>query len=99
MRVPLAYGRGTLDIELPDEITTVIQPVFKPGLEDEHGSLVGALDAPIGFERLAEMISAETRICVVHTDITRPTPNDRIIPWLVAYLVNAGASRGNIVLL
>ena len=34
-----------------------------------------------------------------HTDITRPTPNDRLIPWLLAYLESAGARRENITLL
>jgi nickel-dependent lactate racemase len=44
-------------------------------------------------------VNSETRIVIVHTDITRPTPNDRLIPWLLEYLETAGARRGNITLL
>ena len=39
------------------------------------------------------------RICIVHTDITRATPNDRLIPWLLAYLESRGAHREQISLL
>ena len=44
MIVPLAYGRGTLDVELPDELTTVIEPGFQPGLPDERAAVNRALE-------------------------------------------------------
>jgi nickel-dependent lactate racemase len=44
-------------------------------------------------------VGPDTRITVVHTDITRATPNDRLIPWLLAYLEAAGVRRENITLL
>src|SRR4029077_11576010 len=37
------------------------------------------------------------RLCVVFSDITRATPNDRIIPWLLEQL--SGVPRENITLL
>jgi nickel-dependent lactate racemase len=40
-----------------------------------------------------------SRICIVFTDITRPTPNDRLIPWLLEYLLEAGADPAKITLL
>lgn len=99
MKVSLAYGRGHLSIELPDANTTIIEPTPVPGLADEKGSLVTALDCPIAARCLAEQITEHSRIVIVHTDITRATPNDRLIPWLLAYLESAGASRNNITLL
>jgi nickel-dependent lactate racemase len=39
------------------------------------------------------------RICIVFTDITRATPNERLIPWLLAYLRSAGADPTRITLL
>src|SRR6266487_3078084 len=86
MRVELAYGRSQLAVELPDERTTIIQPSHTPGLEDERGALVAALDNPIGARPLREWIEPGERICILFTDITRATPNDRIIPWLLDYL-------------
>src|SRR2546426_5166579 len=86
MRVELAYGRSQLAVELPDKRTTIIQPSHTPGLKDERGAVVAALEKPIGARPLREWIGPGERICILFTDITRATPNDRIIPWLLDYL-------------
>src|SRR4051794_25439763 len=99
MNVSLAYGRGTLAVDLPDDCTTVIEPSHVAGLPDERGAVVAALDNPIGAAGLRAQIRPESRITIVHTDITRPMPNDRVIPWLLGYLESAGARRENITLL
>src|SRR4051812_31221461 len=99
MRVSLAYGRGFLDVELPEEGVTVIEPSHQEGLLEERESVLAALDAPIDAEALRKQVTPHARITIVHTDITRATPNDRLIPWLLAYLGAAGARRENITLL
>ena len=86
MRVKLAYGRGHLPVELPRDRTTVIEPLAQPGLGDEKGAILGALNNPIGGPPLCKRIKSSDRICIVFTDITRATPNDRLIPWLLEYL-------------
>ena len=86
-------------VELPTERTTIIEPAPQPGLADERAAVLAALAQPIGAKPLADSIGAEAKICIVHTDITRATPNDRLIPWLLAYLENAGATRESITLL
>ncbi len=98
MRISLAYGRGHLAVEVPED-STIIEPAPQPGLADERAALFAALEHPIAASPLSKTISATARVCIVHTDITRATPNDRLIPWLLAYLENAGASRENITLL
>jgi nickel-dependent lactate racemase len=97
--VRLAYGHGTLDVELPRDRATVIAPSHRSGLRDERAAVRGALDAPVGAASLRAQVTPRSRITIVHTDITRPTPNDRLIPWLLAYLEDAGARRENITLL
>jgi nickel-dependent lactate racemase len=99
MIVPLAYGHGTLDVELPQDGATVITPSHRQGLGDERAAVHAALDLPIGTTALRAQVTPQSHITIVHTDITRPTPNDRLIPWLLAYLVGAGARRENITLL
>lgn len=99
MRVSLAYGRGHLDIELPDDRTTIIEPSHQAGLADEHAAMIAALDAPVSATPLRSQVVRGKKIVIVHTDITRATPNDRIIPWLLAYLESAGAAREDITLL
>ena len=98
MRIPLAYGSGHLQVDVPAD-SSIIEPTPQRGLANEHAALLAALAKPVGAPSLASAISATARICIVHTDVTRATPNDRLIPWLLAYLEDAGATRENITLL
>lgn len=99
MQALLAYGKGYLEVALPDDRTTIIEPSHQPGLPDERAALLEALEAPVGSPALSAQVTPETDICIVFTDITRATPNDRLIPWLLDYLERAGASRDRITLL
>ena len=96
MKVNLAYGQGHLAVDFPAE-TTVIEPAHNPGLSDEKGSVLRALHDPIGTKPLRDWIHRDSKICIAFTDITRATPNDRIIPWLLEHL--EGHPRENITLL
>ena len=98
MKVQLAYGDGRLEIDLP-EGATVITPHEQAGLADEAGSFRAALESPTGTGPLRERVGHGGRICIVFTDITRATPNERIIPWLLDYLHGCGVSREQITLL
>ncbi len=86
MQIQLAYGEGQVAIECPDDRTTVIAPSEREGLSDERAALLKALDDPSGGQPLRELVRADTKICLLFTDITRATPNHRLIPWLLEYL-------------
>src|SRR5437660_9938248 len=86
MKVKLAYGRGQLSVEVPKDRTTVIEPTHAPGLADERGAVLKALREPLGTGPLADWIKPGDRICISFTDITRATPNERLIPWLLEHL-------------
>ncbi|HEY5909430.1 MAG TPA: nickel-dependent lactate racemase [Verrucomicrobiae bacterium] len=97
MKVNLAYGQGHLAVDLPKGNTTLIEPSPVAGLADERGAVVAALEKPIAARPLREWIQPGNRVCIVFTDLTRATPNDRLIPWLLDYL--AEVPRENITLL
>ena len=99
MRIPLAYGQGRVEVDFPDDRTTLIQPTFRPGLRNEQDAFNAALDHPIGTPTLRSWVRMNSRICILFTDITRATPNDRIIPWLLSYLERNGIRREQITLL
>ena len=83
LKVNLAYGQGHLPIELPAERTTIIEPAHTAGLADERAALVTPWknrSVPLPMD----LIKPHSRICITFTDITRATPNERIIPWLFA---------------
>lgn len=98
MQIKLAYGRNGLTVEFPDEITTVITPKHAPGLPDERQALVVALEKPIGCAPLRDWLKPNAKVCISFTDITRATPNERIIPWILDHL-SPLVPRDNITLL
>ena len=97
MKVRLAYGQGHLPVELPDELTTIIEPTHTPGLVHQRAGVLAALEKPIAARPLREWVKPTSRVCIVFTDITRATPNERLIPWLLGCL--PGVPRENITLL
>jgi lactate racemase len=94
----LAYGRGFLEVDLPESRTDVIEPVSVPGVKNEKESFLQSLNHPIESRSLREKLRPDAKVCIVFTDITRATPNERIIPWLVEYLTEIVPS-GNITLI
>ena len=99
MKVPLSYGRGHLEVEFPADRTTVIQPAPAPALANEHAAVLSSLGKPIGVAPLRDWLKPNARIVILFTDITRATPNDRLIPWLLEYLRDAGVAREQITLI
>ena len=97
-QVALAYGRHGLTIEVPEH-AAVVRPRQVPGVGDEAAALRAALAEPIGAPPLAQLAAGKRRVVVTHSDITRATPNDRILPVLLAALEQAGVARGDVTLI
>ncbi len=99
MKIDLAYGRDGLGIDLPDDApVTVIEPQFVPGLPDERAALAAALRSPLETAPLRDLIRSNDTVAVVFSDLTRPMPNDRVLPPLLEELAAAGVSDEQIVL-
>ena len=98
MNVELAYGQSKLSVNLPER-ADIIASRFVPGLADEPAAILEALRNPIGSQPLREKLKSGDRVVVSHSDITRPVPNDRILPVLLAEIESAGVAREDITLL
>lgn len=81
-KVQLAYGKGNISIEVPDK-AVVVEPQHIDSLADEKTAVLNALRHPIGTLPLKEMVKASDRVAIVISDITRPTPNHKLVPWLI----------------
>ena len=86
MKVRLAYGREGLEVELPDERTTVIEPTFVPGLPDAKGAILTALRNPIGTPPLRRIVEPTQSVAISVCDITRPMPSKTLLPLLLGEL-------------
>ena len=84
MNVRLPYGKTELTLQLPDDQdVTVVEPVFTPGLPDPAAALRSALRQPVGSPPLRELAKSGQRVGIIFNDITRPTPNELILPALL----------------
>lgn len=79
MRLRLDYGVDGLEVDLPDERVTVIEPVFRAALPDAHGALVAALRAPVGCQPLRQLVRGGHKIAISVCDITRAQPRPAML--------------------
>ena len=107
MKINLAYGRTGLEVELPDERTTVVEPSYLPGLPDQIGAIRTAIRDPVGGSApLRKLAQPENVVAISVCDITRPMPSAVALPALlrdlshvpdrnIVILVATGTHRAN----
>jgi lactate racemase len=84
MRLRLDYGSEGLEVELPDERVTVIEPAFVPAIDNPHAALLAALRAPIGRPPLKDIVRPGQKIAIAVCDITRAQPRAAMLHALFA---------------
>jgi nickel-dependent lactate racemase len=98
VKVKLAYGKGELDLHLPDDLNVdIIQPQHVEPLADQADAAREALRDPIGSRPLRDTVKSSDTVAIVCNDITRPTPYRMILPALLGELSHVRDS--NVVLL
>jgi nickel-dependent lactate racemase len=107
MLVELAYGSGSLPVELPEERTTVVAPAHPPPAPDEAAAVREALRRPVAGPPLRELVRPGQSVAISVCDGTRPQPRRVVLPALldeldglvpiddVTILVATGTHRGN----
>src|SRR5689334_8726791 len=85
MQVSLAYGRGRMTVDVPDD-AAVITPQELPGLPDERAAFSAAVRAPIDAPPLRDLVPPDATVAIVIADITRPSPSERLVPWIMEEL-------------
>ena len=100
MRVGMKYGRGILDIEIPDKnLSGVLSIEQAVPIENPTRAIWAAIESPIQSPPLAELVRGRTSACVVISDITRPVPNQIILPPMLQTLEQHGIPREKITIL
>jgi len=105
-RVRLDYGSAGLDVDLPDDRLTIIEPSFLPALPDPQADLRAALRAPVGREPLGALVKRGQTVAVSVCDITRAQPRAEMLHAIfdelahvrdedVTILIATGTHRAN----
>ena len=98
MQVGLAFGRGTLPVNVPDTSdVTVIRKAPRPKLGAD--AIARALAEPVGSPPFAELVRGRSSACILICDITRPVPNHLFLPQMVQTMLAAGIPREKITIL
>ena len=73
MRVGLAYGDGRLELELPDDRTTVVSPSYPPPSPDATHEVRRALRQPVSGLPLRSLVKPGQTVAISVCDGTRPS--------------------------
>lgn len=96
-KIPLAFGSTGIEFEIPERnIASVILPSEPEKKEDPSFLITNALENPIKSRRLSELVKPDSKVAIIVSDITRPTPTAKILPPLLEELYLGGSNNGNI---
>ena len=82
MKVTLSYGSNGLPLEIPESpgFQGVLRPREAPTVKNPEAAILQALLDPIAAKPLGDLAQGCQSACVVISDITRPVPNQIILP-------------------
>ena len=106
VRIRLDYGTDGLEVDLPDERVTVIEPMARPAVSDPRTTLLKAIRSPYERAPLRETVRAGQKVAISVCDITRAQPRieqlqaifeelPQVKPEDVTILIATGTHRGN----
>ncbi len=101
MQVHLKYGSQGLDIEFPKTVNFqgVLYPQEAVPLKEPGEAVVEALKSPIATPSLQQLATGKKDAVIVISDITRPVPNQLLLPLICWQLEAAGLAREAITIL
>ena len=83
MRFRIDYGRSGLDIELPSDRTTVVEPMHQPASSDPREALLTALREPVAGRPLRDVVKPGQSVAISVCDITRPQPRQLMVETIL----------------
>src|SRR5260370_34524317 len=94
MRMDLAFGKTGLTVTLPEGYRyRVLEARSAQPLPDPLAAIESALDSPVATPPLADLARGKSSAAISVCDITRPAPNQQVLPPLLARLEQAGMPR------
>lgn len=98
MIIKMDYGRHGLSISVPEGADLF---AIQDGrtLTNETSAIRFALNNPIQHAPLNQILKENMRVLIVHSDITRATPNDRLLPVIINEIKQYGIKNEDITLI
>ncbi|MFQ6122606.1 MAG: nickel-dependent lactate racemase [Dehalococcoidales bacterium] len=85
--IELPYGESFLKARIPTRnLAFILSTKHVKGLENEREAITNSLRSPIGAPPLRDCVNRNDKVVVLVTDNTRPCPDDRLLPPILAEL-------------
>ena len=85
--IELPYGDSFLKTKIPTKnLVSTLSTKYVKGLENEREAITNSLISPIGCPALHDFVSKNDKVVVLVTDNTRPCPDNRLLPPILAEL-------------
>jgi len=85
--INLPYGDSFLKARIPTKnITSILRTKDIKGLDNEREAITNSLRLPIRCPALRTCVNKNDKVVVIVTDNTRPCPDDRLLPPILAGL-------------
>ncbi len=97
--IKLPYGESFLKTKIPTKnLVSILSMKSIKGLVNEREAIINCLRSPIGGSSLHDCVSKNDKVVVLVTDNTRPCPDNRLLPLILAELEEK-VSRENITII
>lgn len=85
--IEFPYGGSSIKARIPTKnIICILSSRYVKGLENEREAITNSLRSPIGCPPLRDCVSKNDKVVVLVTDNTRPCPDDKLLPPILAEL-------------
>jgi len=99
MKIDIPYGKEKIELNIPQEnIQDIIQGGGTGWIADEKQIIEEALENPIGSPRLSKLVEEKSSAAILASDITRPCPSYKFLPYLINELRQCGIGEITIIL-
>lgn len=100
MNISFGFGQSTVQLNIPDKnLLKVLEANPIQMIGDESEIVQKALQNPIQSRRLNEIVRKGEKIAIITSDITRPMPSARVLPFVLDELLSAGIPPSDIVII
>lgn len=97
--IDLKYGKKTITLNVPQaHLLDIVRPnPYKTGAALTEAAIINkALANPVGTPRLTELARNKRKVCILASDITRPVPTYKLLPFILDELKKAGIKNEQI---
>lgn len=97
MNINIPYGKGKISLNIPREnILDIVIGDTDRFESNEDKVIEDALNKPIESGKLSEIAKGKKSACIIASDITRPCPSYKFLPFLIRELNRSGIKNTDI---